>query len=113
MGEQVREHARQVASALSPGAGVPRHLGRGGPVELEDPVFRDYTDPLYGQTYLPRKFKIGFAMPPLNDVDILANCCGFVAIAGAAGELLGYNLTAGGGMGVATATKRPSRAWPT
>ncbi|HLP10151.1 MAG TPA: NADPH-dependent assimilatory sulfite reductase hemoprotein subunit [Opitutaceae bacterium] len=59
-------------------------------------------DPLYGRTYLPRKFKIGFAIPPLNDTDIFANCLGFVAIADPAdpSRLLGYNLLAGGGMGM-------------
>jgi len=59
-------------------------------------------DPLYGRTYLPRKFKIAFAVPPLNDTDIFTNCLGFVAIADPAdpARLLGYNLLAGGGMGM-------------
>lgn len=59
-------------------------------------------DPLYGRTYLPRKFKIGFAVPPFNDTDVFANCLGFVAIADPAdpARLLGYNLLAGGGMGM-------------
>ena len=60
---------------------------------------KNFVDPLYGKTYLPRKFKIAFAIPPLNDIDIFTNCCGFIAIAGPSGKLLGYNLTAGGGMG--------------
>jgi sulfite reductase (NADPH) hemoprotein beta-component len=61
----------------------------------------DTVDPLYGRTYLPRKFKLGFAIPPLNDTDIFANCLGFVAIADPANpsRLLGYNLLVGGGMG--------------
>ncbi|MEY4385043.1 MAG: hypothetical protein RLY20_326 [Verrucomicrobiota bacterium] len=58
----------------------------------------DPEDPLYGRTYLPRKFKIGFTVPPLNDVDIFTNCLGFIAIE-ENGKLVGYNLTAGGGMG--------------
>ena len=64
-----------------------------------DPANKDFVDPLYGQTYLPRKFKIAFAIPPLNDVDILTNCCGFIAISDGGGKLLGYNLAVGGGMG--------------
>ncbi|HRQ65177.1 MAG TPA: NADPH-dependent assimilatory sulfite reductase hemoprotein subunit, partial [Xanthomonadaceae bacterium] len=55
-------------------------------------------EPLYGPTYLPRKFKTAFAVPPLNDVDVFAHDLGFIAIA--EGErLLGYNVTVGGGMG--------------
>ena len=64
-------------------------------------------DPLYGPTYLPRKFKIAFAVPPLNDTDIFTNCLGFVAIADPADptRLLGYNLLAGGGMGMSHGNK--------
>ncbi|MEG3049271.1 MAG: assimilatory sulfite reductase (NADPH) hemoprotein subunit [Thermomonas sp.] len=56
-------------------------------------------EPIYGETYLPRKFKIGFAIPPLNDVDVFAQDLGFIAILDDAGELLGYNVSVGGGMG--------------
>ena len=55
-------------------------------------------EPVYGATYLPRKFKIGFAVPPVNDVDVFANDLGFVAIL-EDGELAGFNVTVGGGMG--------------
>lgn len=55
-------------------------------------------DPMYGRTYLPRKFKFGFVMPPRNDIDVLAQDVGFIAIAD--GEnLLGFNVCVGGGMG--------------
>jgi sulfite reductase (NADPH) hemoprotein beta-component len=59
----------------------------------------NFVDPLYGKTYLPRKFKVAFAIPPLNDIDIFTNDCGFIAII-ENGKLAGYNLTAGGGMGM-------------
>lgn len=64
-------------------------------------------DPLYGRQYLPRKFKTAFAIPPLNDVDIFTNCLGFVAIADPANpaRVLGYNLLAGGGMGMSHGNK--------
>lgn len=55
-------------------------------------------EPIYGPTYLPRKFKIAIAIPPLNDVDIYAQDLGFIAIV-EHGELVAYNVTAGGGMG--------------
>jgi len=56
-------------------------------------------EPIYGEAYLPRKFKIGFAIPPLNDVDVFAQDLGFIAILDETGELLGYNVSIGGGMG--------------
>jgi len=55
-------------------------------------------EPVYGQAYLPRKFKIGFAIPPYNDVDVFAQDLGYIAVI-ENGELLGYNVTVGGGMG--------------
>ena len=55
-------------------------------------------EPIYGATYLPRKFKIGFAVPPDNDVDVFAQDLGFIAIV-EGGALAGYVVTAGGGMG--------------
>lgn len=55
-------------------------------------------EPIYGKTYLPRKFKITIAVPPSNDVDIYANCLSFIAIV-EDGKLVGYNVAVGGGMG--------------
>ncbi len=56
-------------------------------------------EPLYGPTYLPRKFKIAVAIPPYNDVDVFAHCLGFIAIV-EDGKLAGFNVTVGGGMGM-------------
>jgi sulfite reductase (NADPH) hemoprotein beta-component len=56
-------------------------------------------EPIYGETYLPRKFKTAVAVPPHNDVDVYTNDLGFVAIA-EGGRLIGFNVLAGGGMGV-------------
>jgi sulfite reductase (NADPH) hemoprotein beta-component len=55
-------------------------------------------EPIYGNIYLPRKFKIAFAIPPHNDVDVLAHDLGFIATA-EDGKLTGFTITAGGGMG--------------
>ncbi|TWI09487.1 assimilatory sulfite reductase (NADPH) hemoprotein subunit [Aerolutibacter ruishenii] len=55
-------------------------------------------EPVYGPTYLPRKFKIGFAIPPFNDIDVFAQDLGFTAVL-EQGELLGYNVSVGGGLG--------------
>ncbi|MDQ3160195.1 MAG: assimilatory sulfite reductase (NADPH) hemoprotein subunit, partial [Pseudomonadota bacterium] len=56
-------------------------------------------EPLYGKAYLPRKFKMAVAVPPLNDVDVYANDFGLIAIVDDAGALAGFNVTIGGGMG--------------
>ncbi|MFM2223637.1 MAG: assimilatory sulfite reductase hemoprotein subunit, partial [Armatimonadota bacterium] len=55
-------------------------------------------EPIYGPTYLPRKFKTAVVVPPHNDVDVYTNDLGFIAIA-ENGVLTGFNVTAGGGMG--------------
>jgi sulfite reductase (NADPH) hemoprotein beta-component len=100
LGVQVQEHARQAAAAVLPRTRAYHSIWiEGVPLNLEDPANKDFVDPLYGKTYLPRKFKIAFAIPPLNDIDVFTNCCGFIAIADGSGKLFGYNLTAGGGMG--------------
>ena len=54
---------------------------------------------MYGATYLPRKFKTAFALPPHNDVDIFSQDLGYIAIV-EDGELAGYNVTIGGGLGM-------------
>jgi sulfite reductase (NADPH) hemoprotein beta-component len=56
-------------------------------------------EPLYGRTYLPRKFKIAIAVPPQNDVDVYAHDLGLVAIV-QDGRTAGYDVLVGGGMGM-------------
>jgi sulfite reductase (NADPH) hemoprotein beta-component len=55
-------------------------------------------DPLYQDRYLPRKFKVGIAIPPNNDVDVLTNDLGLIAII-EGNELKGFNVAIGGGLG--------------
>lgn len=57
----------------------------------------DETDPLYEDRYLPRKFKIGIAIPPNNDVDVLTNDIGLIAIK-ENNLLKGFNIAIGGGL---------------
>ena len=56
-------------------------------------------EPLYGKTYLPRKFKIGIAVPPSNDIDVYSQDIGLISII-EDGKLVGFNVTVGGGMGM-------------
>lgn len=92
---EVSEHARQISAHLSPQTGayheiwLDKELIAGGTPDNE---------PIYGKTYLPRKFKIAMAIPPRNDTDVLSNDLGFIAIV-ENGVLKGYNLSVGGGMG--------------
>ncbi|BGP56539.1 hypothetical protein JCM8202_002055 [Rhodotorula sphaerocarpa] len=62
-------------------------------------------EPLYGEYYLPRKFKIAIAVPPYNDVDVFCHDLGYIAILDDKKELLGFNVTIGGGMGVTHSMK--------
>ncbi|MFM8337321.1 MAG: NADPH-dependent assimilatory sulfite reductase hemoprotein subunit [Opitutaceae bacterium] len=58
------------------------------------------SEPIYGATYLPRKFKIGIAVPPSNDVDVFSQDLGYIAVTDASGRLTGFNVTVGGGLGM-------------
>ena len=57
------------------------------------------SEPIYGPAYLPRKFKVVFAVPPDNDVDVFAHDLGFIAVV-ENGKLAGWNVSIGGGMGM-------------
>ncbi|MCJ1360030.1 MAG: hypothetical protein MMC33_010033 [Icmadophila ericetorum] len=63
-------------------------------------------EPLYGPTYLPRKFKITIAIPPHNDTDVYAHDVGLIAIQNSEGRLEGFNVLVGGGMGVTHNNKK-------
>ena len=97
--EQVFADAHKVALALAPTTKAYHSIWIDG-VQLDNEAAenKNFVDPLYGQTYLPRKFKIGFVIPPVNDMDIFTNCLGFIAIV-ENNQLVGYNLAVGGGMG--------------
>ena len=62
-------------------------------------VFNDSEEPIYGETYLPRKFKIGVTVPGDNSIDIYTQDIGLVCIPDANGRTIGYNIIVGGGMG--------------
>ncbi|MDF2790515.1 MAG: sulfite reductase, partial [Neobacillus sp.] len=56
-------------------------------------------EPMYGPLYLPRKFKIGIAVPPSNDIDVFSQDLGLIAIVEDE-RLVGFNVAIGGGMGM-------------
>lgn len=98
--ERVLEDSFFLSKALLPKTRAYHQIWvEGKQLDLNGEDDKDFVDPLYGKTYLPRKFKVAFAIPPLNDIDIFTNDLGFIAIE-EQGRLLGYNLLAGGGMGM-------------
>ncbi|MFJ5763542.1 assimilatory sulfite reductase (NADPH) hemoprotein subunit [Neobacillus sp. NPDC093182] len=61
-------------------------------------------EPMYGPLYLPRKFKIGIAVPPSNDIDVFSQDLGLIAIVEDE-KLVGFNVAIGGGMGMSHGDK--------
>jgi len=97
--ELVYQHSVLVADALNPQTKAYHSIWIDGQqLNLEDEDNKNFVDPLYGKTYLPRKFKISFVTPPSNDMDVFTNDLGYIAITDG-DNLLGYNVAIGGGMG--------------
>jgi sulfite reductase (NADPH) hemoprotein beta-component len=85
----VLETARALSDRLLPRTPAYREIWLDGEKIAggEDKV----VEPIYGATYLPRKFKIAVAVPPSNDVDVFAHDLGYIAILDKKGNLAGYN----------------------
>jgi sulfite reductase (NADPH) hemoprotein beta-component len=92
------ELARAISNHLTPRTPAYREVWLDGEriIGGEDEVI----EPIYGKTYLPRKFKTVVAVPPSNDVDVFAHDLGFIAILDRDGGVEGWNVTVGGGMGM-------------
>ncbi|KAF7973656.1 hypothetical protein HWV62_14746 [Athelia sp. TMB] len=103
--EQVYEFSKAVSEHLLPRTTAYHEIWLDKKLVAGEAV-KDF-EPLYGEFYLPRKFKVAVAVPPTNDVDVYANDLGFIAIVDpASGELAGFNVTIGGGMGVTHGNKK-------
>jgi sulfite reductase (NADPH) hemoprotein beta-component len=97
--QQVLADCQRVAEALKPRTPAYHAIWLDGvQLKLDDPAVQGFVDPLYGRTYLPRKFKTAFVVPPVNDIDVLTNDLGFIAVV-EQDQRIGYNLAVGGGMG--------------
>ena len=97
--EEVYQDCVRVADALKPQTRAYYSIWIDGfQLKTDDPFNKDFVDPLYGKTYLPRKFKVAFVIPPVNDLDVYTNCLGLIAVV-ENDKLIGYNLVVGGGMG--------------
>ena len=92
----VQAHAEALSAHLTPQTPAYHEIWLDGEkVSSSESV----VEPIYGATYLPRKFKIAFVVPPRNDTDVFAQDLGFIAIV-ENGRLAGFNVTVGGGMGM-------------
>ena len=98
--DEVLLEARQLSGKLAPATPAYHSIWlEGKELDLNSEANANFVDPLYGKRYLPRKFKTAFVIPPLNDIDIFTNDLGYIVIE-ENGRLAGYNLLAGGGMGM-------------
>lgn len=93
---EVLKIAQEISDHLTPATGAYHEIWLDGE-KVESTA--EEVEPIYGKTYLPRKFKIAVAVPPSNDVDIHANDLSFVAIVEDS-KVVGYNVAVGGGMGM-------------
>jgi len=96
------EMAKAISAHLTPATRAYHEIwltDENGDKENVTPNPEPEVEPIYGETYLPRKFKIVIAVPPSNDVDVFAHDLGFIAII-EDDKIVGYTVTAGGGMGM-------------
>ncbi|GGB60436.1 assimilatory sulfite reductase (NADPH) hemoprotein subunit [Virgibacillus dakarensis] len=95
--EEVYGLAKQLSTHLSPKTKAYHEIWLDDR-KVVDTREEEEAEPLYGRFYLPRKFKIGLAVPPSNDIDVFSQDLGFIAIL-EDGKLQGFNVAVGGGMG--------------
>lgn len=96
---EVYEWARMLSSHLDPRSRAYHEIWLDGEKIVDSTQNGEEQEPIYGPVYLPRKFKIGMAVPPSNDVDVYSQDLGFIAIV-EDGKLKGFNVSVGGGMGM-------------
>ena len=96
----VQEYATQLSNAMLPKTKSYHQIWLDG-----EAVVNEEEDKLYGQTYLPRKFKIAIAFAGDNCVDIFTNDAGLIALFDDNHKLIGFNVVAGGGMGITHANE--------
>jgi len=109
------EYANQIADLLTPQTGAYYEIWLDGEKAIsaeENPavvaarqrngngtIIHDQEEPIYGKHYMPRKFKCAVTVPGDNSVDLYSQDVSLVVITNAKGELEGFNVFAGGGLG--------------
>lgn len=113
--EYARIYANNIADLLKPLTGAYYEIWLDGELAItgeEDPavkaarqrngngtIFADKEEPIYGTYYMPRKFKVSVTVPGDNSVDLYSQDLSLVVITNQAGELEGFDVYAGGGLG--------------
>lgn len=113
--EYARTYANNIADLLTPQTGAYYEIWLEGEKVItgeEDPQvkaardkqlngtnFDDVEEPIYGAHYLPRKFKICVTVPGDNSVDLYTQDLSLVVMTNSSGELEGFNVLVGGGLG--------------
>nr|WP_263314650.1 assimilatory sulfite reductase (NADPH) hemoprotein subunit [Mammaliicoccus sp. Marseille-Q6498] len=94
--KEVDQLATQISDHLTPQTGAYHEIWLDDEKVVDT---KEEVEPMYGKTYLPRKFKIGIAVPPSNDIDVYSQDIGLISII-EDDKLVGFNVTVGGGMGM-------------
>ncbi|MEB3294955.1 MAG: NADPH-dependent assimilatory sulfite reductase hemoprotein subunit, partial [Synechococcales bacterium] len=110
-----REYANRIADLLTPQTGAYYEIWLDGEKvvsgeehpdvvaarqrDVNGTIFPDNCEPIYGTHYMPRKFKICVTVPRDNSVDLFSQDLALVVLCDAAGNVEGFNLYAGGGLG--------------
>jgi sulfite reductase (ferredoxin) len=98
--DQLQRHTRELLGRLKPKTRAYYEIWLDG----EQAAAAEVDEPLFGPAYLPRKFKIGFAAPGENCIDVYTNDLGVVPVL-EAGRLAAFTILAGGGMGSSPGVK--------
>ena len=71
---RINDYATRISNHLLPRTNAYHEIWLDGEKVLDS---SEEKEPIYGNTYLPRKFKIGIAVPPSNDIDVYSQDIGF------------------------------------
>lgn len=97
--EEVSQWAQKISDYFLPKTNAYHEIWLDGEKIIEEFPDNQDVEPIYGKHYLPRKFKIGVSIPPINDVDVFSQDIGLIAIT-KGDTLLGFNVAVGGGLGM-------------
>lgn len=97
--EEVYEWAQKLGEHFLPLTKAYHEIWLDGKKVADSRQTEQESEPIYSPYYLPRKFKIGIAVPPSNDVDVFSQDLGLIAVL-EDGKLKGFNVAVGGGMGM-------------
>jgi sulfite reductase (ferredoxin) len=98
--EQVQEFADELSDALLPSTKAYHEIWLDGEKVYSDKAESQDEEPVYGKSYLPRKFKIGLTLPRDNSIDLYTQDIGLVALFNEQNKIEGFNFVVGGGLGM-------------